>query len=43
VAQGQLGIVTETDLAVLVECSALTQSTRLDVGVAGGPTPTSAS
>ena len=40
VAQGQLvGIVTETDLlAVLVELlGLLTQSTRLDVGVAGGP------
>jgi acetoin utilization protein AcuB len=39
-AQGQLvGIVTETDLlAVLVELlGLLTQSTRLDVGVAGGP------
>jgi len=40
VAQGRLvGIVTETDLlAVLVELlGLLTQSTRLDVGVAGGP------
>jgi len=40
VAEGRLiGIVTETDLlAVLVELlGLLTQSTRLDVGVAGGP------